>query len=57
MPLEIQEDAIASVHEGAHHVRTFGREQSAADLEAANGAAQSVGERDGLGARLHVERN
>jgi hypothetical protein len=57
VPLEIEKDSIALLHERADDVRAFGGEEATADLEPTGGPTQRVGERDRLGARLHVERD
>ena len=55
--LQVEEDAVAAARQRADDVRAFGGEEPAADLEAADDAAQRVGQRDRRRAVLDVERN
>ena len=55
MKLEIEKDAIASVHEGPDDVGSSDGEQLAADLEAADGAAEPIGKRQGFPRSRDVE--
>ena len=57
MELQVEEDPIAALGQLAHHRRPGGGEQLLADLEAADRAAQRVGQRERLGGRLDIERH
>jgi hypothetical protein len=55
--LEVEEDAIATIGHRPHQLGAFGREETASDLESADGAAQHVRQRTSLLARFDVERD
>jgi hypothetical protein len=57
MAFEIQEDTIALVVQTPYDGRAFGREQPAADLEAARDAPEGIRQPDRLGSALDVERD
>ena len=57
MKLEIEEDAVPLGGERPDDDRPLGREQLVADLEAADAAAQRVGELQRLAPGRHVERD
>jgi hypothetical protein len=55
--LQVEKHAIASGDELLDHAWSVAREQAAADLEAADRAAQHVAQDAGLGGRIDVEGN
>jgi len=55
--LEVEEHPIAPLHERSHARGPLGREQVAADLEAADGAPQRVGQLGCAAGRIDVERD
>ena len=55
--LQVEENAAAIARERSDDVGAFGGEEAAADLEPADDVAKRMGQRQGLLAVLHVQRN
>jgi hypothetical protein len=55
--LEIEKNSIAAIRQRSDHVRSFGREQAAANLEAADGAAKRIRESRRALPGVDVERD
>ena len=55
--LEIEEHAVAALGERADRARSFGGEQPAADLEAADAPAKRIGQFERAVVRFDVERD
>ena len=55
--LEIEKHAVTLLDEAPHERRSFGREQGAADLDAAHAAFESSGELGCVDGVVHIERD
>ena len=57
MELQIEKNLVAALRQRTDDRWAFEGEQSAADLERTGDVTQGIGERQGAGATLHVERD